>query len=167
MLYLFFFNVQGFWIIFFSIYRTIRYTCFRCNTQNFKNRQLRTQLSRKRQRFRIYRKNKTYSICYELSEYQQKWQLFPDRIGPLKPFSKMLKLEKSYNSTFFSVQIKLAAWSLLSAISLCMILCWSMKSKTCGAEKIMPVVPPRVIPKNINRSRRSITIEIYFQSSLI
>ena len=37
--------------------------------QNFK-------LSRKRQRFRIYRKNKKCSIFYELFEYQQKWQLF-------------------------------------------------------------------------------------------
>ena len=51
-------------------------TCFRCNTQNFKNRQLHTHLSRKRQRFEIYRKNKKCSIFYELSEYQQKWATF-------------------------------------------------------------------------------------------
>ena len=71
-------------------------TSFRCNTQNFKNHQLQTQLSRKRQRFRKYRKNKKCSIFYELSEYQPKmatffplgW-FFKNNIVYLDYFSKM------------------------------------------------------------------------------
>jgi hypothetical protein len=59
-------------------------TCFRCNTQNFKNRQLHTQLSRNRQRFRGCRKNKKCSIFYELFEYQQKLATFSHWTGPLK-----------------------------------------------------------------------------------
>ena len=51
-------------------------TCFRCNTQNFKNRQLHTQLSRKLQRFRTCRKNQKCSIFYELYVYQQNGNFF-------------------------------------------------------------------------------------------
>jgi hypothetical protein len=48
---------------------------------SFKNRQLQMQLSRKLQRFRIYRKNKKCSIFHGLSEYQQKMgQLFSTRL---------------------------------------------------------------------------------------
>jgi hypothetical protein len=43
---------------------------------NEMHEQFQTQLSRKRQRFRIYRKNKKCSIFHELSEYQQKWATF-------------------------------------------------------------------------------------------
>ena len=68
----FFLNVQGFWIIFFSIYRFYWTTCFRCNTQS----QLHSQLSRKLQRFRIYRKNKKCSIFMNFSNINKQWATF-------------------------------------------------------------------------------------------
>ncbi len=40
-----------------------------------------------------------------------------------------------------------------------------MKSKTNGAEKMIEMVPPKVIPKKVAINKRSITIEMYFQSS--
>ena len=50
---------------------------------NEKHEQFQTRLSRKLQRFRRCRKNKKCSILHELSEYQQKWQLFFHYNGPL------------------------------------------------------------------------------------
>src|SRR3954470_19040731 len=43
----------------------------------YTNSKFQTQLSQKLQRFRTCRKNKKCSIFHDLSEYQQKWQLFP------------------------------------------------------------------------------------------
>ena len=55
------------------------------NEELVTNSKFQTQLSRKLQRFRICRKNKKCSIFHDLSEFQQKWQLFPDWTGPLMP----------------------------------------------------------------------------------
>src|SRR3569623_3418944 len=49
----------------------------------YANSKIQTQFSRKLQRFRGCRKNKKCSIFHELSEYQQKWQLFSHWSGPL------------------------------------------------------------------------------------
>src|SRR5271165_4025635 len=52
------------------------------NEELYTNSKFQTQLSRKLQRFRTCRKNKKCSIFYELSEYQQKWQLVSHWTGP-------------------------------------------------------------------------------------
>src|SRR3954462_14031599 len=53
------------------------------NEELVTNSKFQSQLSRKLQRFRTYRKNKKCSIFHDLSEYQQKWQLFSHWTGPL------------------------------------------------------------------------------------
>ena len=52
------------------------------NEELVTNSKFQMQLSRKLQRFRTCRKNKKYSIFHELSENQQKWQLFSDWTDP-------------------------------------------------------------------------------------
>jgi hypothetical protein len=50
----------------------------------YTNSKFLTQLPLKLQQFRTCCKNKKCSIFHELSEYQQKWQLFPRWTGPVR-----------------------------------------------------------------------------------
>ena len=72
---------------------------------NFK---FQTQLSRKLQRFRTCRKNKKCSIFHELSEYQQKWQLFSHSTGPLILSHASLHLNQLFS--WFLIRTKDHYW---------------------------------------------------------